>query len=66
MMYEMSNAGGFLLGVMLFSCLIILENAPSESIGLLLSLVGAAYIIALVLVFVFLLQGRSVFGYTGG
>ena len=43
-----------------------MENAPSESIGLLLSLVGAAYIIALVLVFVFLLQGRSVFGYAGG
>ena len=66
MMYEVSNAGGFLLGVMLFSCLIILENAPPESIGLLLALVGAVYIIALVVVFVFLLQGRTVFGYAGG
>jgi len=66
MMYEMSNTGGFLLGVMLFSCLIILENAPPESIGLLLALVGAVYIIALVVVFVFLLQGRTVLGYAGG
>ena len=66
MMYEISNAGGFFLGVLLFSSLIILENAPSESIGLLLALVGAVYIIALVVVFVFLLQGRTVFGYAGG
>ena len=66
MMYEMSNAGGFLLGVLLFSSLIILENAPSESIGLLLALVGAVYIVALVVVFLFLLQGRTVLGYAGG
>ena len=66
MMYEVSNTGGFLLGVTLFSYLIILENAPSESIGLLPALVGAVYTIALVVVFVFLLQGRTVFGYAGG
>ena len=64
--YEMRMAGGFLLGVLLFSSLIILENAPSESIGLLLSLVGAVYIIALVVVLVFLLQGTMVFGYAAG
>jgi len=66
MMYEISNTGCFLLGVVLLSCLIILENAPSESIDLLLILVSTAYIIALVVVFVFLLQGGTVFGHAGG
>ena len=65
MMYEISNTGCFLLGVVLLSCLIILENAPSESIDLLLIVVSTAYIIALVVVFVFLLQGGTVFGHAG-
>ena len=66
MMYEISNTECFLLGVVLLSCLIILENAPSKSIDLLLILVGTAYIIALVVVFVYLLQERTVFGHAGG
>ena len=65
MMYEISNTGCFLLGVVLLSCLIILENAPSESIDLLLILASTAYIIALVVVFVFQLQGGTVFGHAG-
>lgn len=65
MMYEISNTGCFLLGVVLLSCLIILENAPSESIDLLLIFVSTAYVIALVVVFVFLLQGGTVFGHAG-
>jgi hypothetical protein len=66
MMYEISNTGCFLAGVLLLSCLIILENAPSESIDLLLIFASTAYIIALAVVFVILLQGRTVFGHAGG
>jgi len=65
-LYEVRRAGTFLLAVTGFVYLLILENAPPESIGLLLALVGAVYIIALVVVFVFLLQGRTVLGYAGG
>ena len=64
-LYEVRRAGTFLLAVTGFVYLLILESAPPKSIGLLLALVGAVYIIALVVVFVFLLQGGTVFGYAG-
>jgi len=65
-LYEMRMAGGFLLGVTGFLYLIILENAPPESRGLLLTLVGGVFIVALAGVLVFVLQGAKIFGYASG
>jgi len=63
--YEVRRTGTFLLGVAGFVYLLILENAPPESRWLLLTLVGAAFIAALVGMLVFVLQGGIVFGYAG-
>jgi len=65
-LYEVRRAGTFLCGVTGFVYLLILEHAPPESRGLLLTLVGAAFIAVLFGMLVFVLQGGTVFGYAGG
>lgn len=62
-LYEVRRLGTFLLLVTGFIYLLILENAPLESIGLLLTLVGGVFIAVLVGMSVFIHQGGTVFGY---
>jgi len=64
-LYEVRRVGTFLLIVTGFVYLLILENAPPENVGLLLALVGGAFIAALVGMSVFIHQGGTVFGYAG-
>lgn len=64
-LYEVRRVGTFLLVVTGFVYLLILENAPSENVGLLLALVGVVYIIALVVMSVFVHKGGTVFGCAG-
>ena len=65
-LYEARRAGTFLLGLTGFVYLLILENAPPESRGLLLTLVTVTFVAALVGMSVFIHQGGTVFGYAGG
>lgn len=65
-LYEVRHVGTFLFVVTGFVYLLILENAPPESIGLLLALVGGAFIAVFAGMSVFVHRGGTVFGYAGG
>ena len=64
-LYEVRRVGSFLFVVTGVVYLLILENAPPESIDLLLALVGGVFIAAFVGVSVFIHRGGTVFGYAG-
>lgn len=62
---ETTNALAVLLAITGLSYVIILENAPPENVGLLLSLIAGAFTVSSVGVLLHVLEGREVFGLAG-